>query len=95
MGGERRHAGTGPRWAARLALLVAAGALVLVLTAAGIDSLGLLVVGLAGLAVTAAALWWTLSRRGLVRALAAVLALLTPGAVLLAYSAVGLLWAVL
>ncbi|WP_446447276.1 diacylglycerol/lipid kinase family protein [Streptomyces chartreusis] len=95
VGGERRHAGTGPRWAARLALLVAAGALVLVLTAAGIDSLGLLVVGLAGLAVTAAALWWTLSRRGLVRALAAVLALLTPGAVLLAYSAVGLLWAVL
>ncbi|MFE6944202.1 diacylglycerol/lipid kinase family protein [Streptomyces chartreusis] len=95
MGGERRHAGTGPRWAARLALLVAAGALVLVLTAAGIDSLGLLAVGLAGLAVTAAALWWTLSRRGLVRALAAVLALLTPGAVLLAYSAVGLLWAVL
>ncbi|WP_412566602.1 diacylglycerol/lipid kinase family protein [Streptomyces chartreusis] len=93
--GERRHAGAGPRWAARLALLVAAGALVLVLTAAGIDSLGLLAVGLAGLAVTAAALWWTLSRRGLVRALAAVLALLTPGAVLLAYSAVGLLWAVL
>ncbi|MGI5408054.1 diacylglycerol/lipid kinase family protein [Streptomyces chartreusis] len=93
MGGERGSAG--PRWAARLALLVAAGALVLVLTAAGIDSLGLLAVGLAGLAVTAAALWWTLSRRGLVRALAAVLALLTPGAVLLAYSAVGLLWAVL
>ncbi|MCZ4605119.1 diacylglycerol kinase family protein [Streptomyces sp. Lzd4kr] len=78
-----------------MALLVAAGALVLVLTAAGIDSLGLLVVGLAGLAVTAAALWWTLSRRGLVRALAAVLALLTPGAVLLAYSAMGLLWVVL
>ncbi|MFD0435143.1 diacylglycerol/lipid kinase family protein [Streptomyces chartreusis] len=78
-----------------MALLVAAGALVLVLTAAGIDSLGLLVVGLAGLAVTAAALWWTLSQRGLVRALAAVLALLTPGAVLLAYSAMGLLWVVL
>ncbi|WP_435884604.1 diacylglycerol/lipid kinase family protein [Streptomyces chartreusis] len=93
--GERRHSGAGPRWAARLALLVAAGALVLVLTAAGIDSLGLLVVGLAGLAVTAAALWWTLSQRGLVRALAAVLALLTPGAVLLAYSAMGLLWVVL
>ncbi len=93
VGGERGSAR--PRWAARLALLVAAGALLLVLTAAGVSSLGLLVVGLAGLVVTAAALWWTLSRRGLVRALAAVLALLTPGAVLLAYSAVGLLWAVL
>ncbi|MFC5216805.1 diacylglycerol/lipid kinase family protein [Streptomyces coerulescens] len=103
MGGERRLGqASGPadrapagRWAARLALLVAAGALALVLAAAGVSSLGLLGVGLAGLVVTAAALWWTLSRRGLVRVLAAALALLTPGAVLLAYAIVGLLWAVL
>ncbi|MFE5815250.1 diacylglycerol/lipid kinase family protein [Streptomyces sp. NPDC056479] len=94
-GAAERPRGAGPRWTARLALIVAAGALVLVLTAAGVNSLGLLVVGLVGLGVTAAALWWTLSRRGLVRALAAVLALLTPGGVLLAYATVGLLWAVL
>ncbi|MFJ8631133.1 diacylglycerol/lipid kinase family protein [Streptomyces sp. NPDC093568] len=92
---DGRPRGTARRWTARLALLVALGALALLLTAAGVDSLALLLVGFAGLAVTAAALWWTLSRHGLSRALAATLALLTPGAVLLAYATVGLLWAVL
>ncbi|MER7371679.1 diacylglycerol/lipid kinase family protein [Streptomyces lanatus] len=80
---------------ARLALLVAAGAVALLLTVAGVESITLLVVGLVGVGVTVAALWWTLSRRGLLRALAAVLALLAPMAVLMAYSAVGMLWAVL
>ncbi|SDO20500.1 Diacylglycerol kinase family enzyme [Streptomyces sp. cf386] len=83
------------RWVARLALLVAAGAIALLLAAAGVRSLGLLAVGLAGLVATAAALWWALSRRGLARALAAALAVLLPLAVLLNYAAVGLLWAAL
>ncbi|MFG2548380.1 diacylglycerol/lipid kinase family protein [Streptomyces sp. NPDC048581] len=83
------------RWAARLALLVAVGAVALLLAAAGVRSLGLLAVGLAGLVATAAALWWALSRRGLARALAAALAALLPLAVLLNYAAVGLLWAAL
>ncbi|TXS42276.1 diacylglycerol kinase [Streptomyces sp. uw30] len=90
-----RSGAAGQRWTARLALLVAAGAIALLLTAAGVKSIALLLVGLAGLGATAAALWWTLSRRGLIRMLAAVLALLTPAAVLLAYSTVGLLWPVL
>ncbi|MEU9051741.1 diacylglycerol kinase family protein [Streptomyces sp. NPDC048384] len=105
MGGTRKPAGTSgtagrrraaaQRWAARLALLVAAAAIAVLLAAAGIKSLALLAVGLAGLAATAAALWWALSRRGLARLLAAVLAALLPIAVLLNYAVVGLLWAAL
>ncbi|MFJ7073006.1 diacylglycerol/lipid kinase family protein [Streptomyces sp. NPDC098781] len=94
-GAAEHRQGAASRWSARLALLVAAGALALLLTVAGVNSFAVLAVGIAGLGVTAAALWWTLSRRGLVRALAAVLALLVPTAVLLAYATVGLLWAVL
>ncbi|WP_370257301.1 hypothetical protein [Streptomyces sp. V4I8] len=105
MGGTRKPLRTpGPadrpragarRWAARLALLVAAGAIALLLTAAGGRSLALLVVGLAGLAATAAALWWTLARHGAARAVAAALAALVPLAVLVSYAAAGLLWVVL
>lgn len=105
MGGTRKPAGTSgtagrrraaaQRWAARLALLVAAGAIALLLATAGVRSLALLAVGLAGLVATAAALWWALSRRGPARVLAAALAALLPISVLLAYAAVGLLWAVL
>ncbi|MGF0171884.1 diacylglycerol/lipid kinase family protein [Streptomyces sp. Marseille-Q5077] len=105
MGGTRKPAGTSgtadrpraaaQRWAARLALLVAAAAIAVLLAAAGIKSLALLAVGFAGLAATAAALWWALSRRGAARLLAAVLAILLPVAVLLNYAAVGLLWATL
>ncbi|MFE0251142.1 diacylglycerol/lipid kinase family protein [Streptomyces sp. NPDC059010] len=83
------------RWAARLALLVAAAAIALLLASAGVRSLTLLVVGVAGLAATAAALWWALSRHGTARALAAALAVLLPLAVLVGYATVGLLWAVL
>ncbi|WP_328428007.1 diacylglycerol/lipid kinase family protein [Streptomyces sp. NBC_00443] len=105
MGGTRKPAGTSGtadrpraaahRWAARLALLVAAAAIAVLVAAAGIRSLAVLAVGLAGLAATAAALWWALSRRGPVRLLAAALAALLPIAVLLNYAAVGLLWAAL
>ncbi|MFE7272138.1 diacylglycerol/lipid kinase family protein [Streptomyces sp. NPDC057623] len=105
MGGTRKPVRTsGPadrpraaarRWAARLALLVAAGAIALLLAVAGVRSLALLVVGLAGLAATAAALWWTLARHGAARAVAAALAVLVPLAVLVAYATVGLLWVVL
>ncbi|WP_369270808.1 diacylglycerol kinase family protein [Streptomyces sp. R11] len=105
MGGTRKPAGTSgtadrpraaaQRWAARLALLVAAAAIAVLLAAAGIRSLALLAVGFAGLAATAAALWWALSRRGLARLLAAALAALLPIAVLLNYAVVGLLWAAL
>ncbi|MFI0354952.1 diacylglycerol/lipid kinase family protein [Actinomadura sp. 9N407] len=65
------------------------------LLAAGFKSIVLLGMGIAGLAVTAAALWWVLTRRSVVRVLAAVLAVLVPVAVLIYYIALGLLWAVL
>ncbi|MFE2266668.1 diacylglycerol/lipid kinase family protein [Streptomyces griseosporeus] len=84
-----------PKWWARLSLLVAAAAIAFLLAVAGARSLTLLGLGVAGLAATAAALWWTLSHHGLLRVLAATLAALLPLAVLVHYAAVGLLWATL
>ncbi|NUP16750.1 MAG: diacylglycerol kinase [Streptomyces sp.] len=78
-----------------MALLVAAAAIAVLLASDGVRSLTLLCVGAAGLAATAAALWWALSRHGPTRALAAALAVLLPLAVLVGYATVGLLWAVL
>ncbi len=65
------------------------------LAAAGFRALTLLLLGAAGIAVTAAALWWALSRRGAARIPAAALAVAAPVAVLLRYVVLGLLWAVL
>jgi diacylglycerol kinase family enzyme len=55
------------RWAARGALMTAAAALVTPLVIAGVLSLVLLVIAVAGFAIVAAGLWWLLSHRGLVR----------------------------
>ncbi|MDF2264895.1 diacylglycerol kinase family protein [Streptomyces coacervatus] len=74
---------------------MATAAIALLLAAAGAKSVALLLVGLAGLAVTAAAVWWALTHHGLLRVLAAVLAAVVPLAVLLYYAAVDLLWAAL
>lgn len=65
------------------------------LLSAGLRGITLLGAGFAGLAVTAAAAWWVLTRRGVVRMLAVALAVAAPVAVLVFYIAVGLLWAVL
>jgi diacylglycerol kinase family enzyme len=53
------------------------------------------VVAIAGLAVTAAGLWWALSRRGLVRVLAIALAVAAQAAVIGVFVAVTLFWVVL
>ncbi|MFF4359922.1 diacylglycerol/lipid kinase family protein [Streptomyces sp. NPDC001604] len=90
-----RRPGTAQRWTARLALLVATAAIALLLAAAGVRSIALLLVGLAGLAVTAAAVWWALTHHGLLRALSSTLASLVPLAVLLYYATLHLLWAAL
>ncbi|MER5603923.1 diacylglycerol kinase family protein [Streptomyces sp. NPDC002265] len=87
--GQHRQA-----WAARGALAAAAAAALLPLVYGGLGGLVLLAVGLLGLAVTAAALWWTLSRRGVVRAAAMVLAAATPVVVVTLFVAVGLLWVI-
>ncbi|MFF5446463.1 diacylglycerol/lipid kinase family protein [Streptomyces sp. NPDC012888] len=80
---------------ARLSLLSGAAALVVMLVFAGFRSLPLVVVGLAGLCLTAAAVWLVLAHRGPVRWLAAFLLVAAPVAVVVWYLRAGLLWVVL
>ncbi|MFE1251528.1 diacylglycerol/lipid kinase family protein [Streptomyces sp. NPDC058735] len=82
------------RWAARGALAAAASAVLMPLVAGGLLGLLLLVAGLAGLALTAAALWWVLSRRGVLRIAAATLALVAPVGLVILFAAANLLWVV-
>ncbi|MCX4907490.1 diacylglycerol kinase family protein [Streptomyces sp. NBC_00878] len=84
-----------PRWAARVAVIAAIGAITVLLLFAGFDSLLLVLVGAAGLAVTAAGLWWALVHTGPVRVLGGALALAAPAAVVVLYVRAGLLWVVL
>jgi diacylglycerol kinase family enzyme len=84
------------RWLARLALVAAAAAVLVAPLAAGPrQSLALVRVGWAGLALTAAGVWWALAHRGPVRWLAAALAVAAPLTVLVLYRSRGLLWVVL
>ncbi|WP_050502161.1 diacylglycerol/lipid kinase family protein [Streptomyces monomycini] len=80
------------RWLARASLAAAAAAVLVLGVFAGIRTFALVGVGFAGLAVTAAAVWWTLSRRGVLRVLAALLALAAPAWVLLEYTGARLAW---
>ncbi|MET7601234.1 diacylglycerol kinase family protein [Streptomyces avermitilis] len=82
------------RWAARGSLAAAVLAVVLPVVSAGVGSLLLVGVGLLGAVVTAAALWWVLTRRGVVRAAAAVLAVGSPVGVIVLFHAAQLLWVV-
>jgi diacylglycerol kinase family enzyme len=84
------------RWLARLALVAAAAAVLVAPVVAGLrQSLALVLVGLAGLALTLAGVWWALAHRGLVRWLAVALAVAAPLVVLVLYASRGLLWVVL
>src|SRR6266705_746031 len=83
------------RWLARLSLAAAAAAVLVLLAVAGAKSLALVAVGAAGLAVTAAGVWWTLSRRGVLRLLAVALVVAAPVAVLVLYVLAHLAWLVL
>jgi len=83
------------RWGARLALAAGTAAVLVLLVVAGLRSVALVGVGLAGLAATAAGVWWVLARRGAVRVLALLLTTAAPVAVLVLYAAAGLLWVVL
>ncbi|GAA3388326.1 hypothetical protein GCM10020369_34070 [Cryptosporangium minutisporangium] len=82
------------RWLARSAFLAAAACLVLPLAVAGVRSVGLLLIGLGGAALTLAAGWWFLSRRGVLRWVAAGVLLVTPLAVAAWYIRAELLWVV-
>ena len=84
------------RWQARLALVAAAAAVLVAPLVAGFGKgLALALVGLAGLALTLAGVWWALTHKGLVRWLAVALAVLAPLVVLILYTSRDLLWVVL
>ncbi|MDH6629672.1 diacylglycerol kinase family enzyme [Streptomyces sp. LBL] len=96
--GEAGPAGTdnavrAARGLARLALLCVAGAVAAVVVGAGSGRWLILLLGLAGLAVTGAGLWWALAHRRAARLLGALLALAAPVCVLVLYAVSGL-WAV-
>ena len=84
------------RWLARLALVAAAAAVLVPPLVAGFrQSIALVLVGLIGLALTAAGVWWALTNRGLIRWLAVAVAVLAPLVVLVLYTSRDLLWVVL
>jgi diacylglycerol kinase family enzyme len=84
------------RWLARLALVAASAAVLVAPVVAGVrQSLALVLVGLAGLALTLAGVWWALTNKGLVRGLAIALAAAAPVTVLILYTRARLTWVVL
>ena len=83
-------------WQARLALVAAAAAVLVAPLVAGFGKgLALVLVGLAGLSLAVAGVWWALTHKGLVRWLAVAVAVAAPLVVLVLYTSRGLLWVVL
>jgi len=80
------------RWLARLSLLLACLAVVILVVFAGARSFAMLAVALAGAVVTLGAAYLFLSRRGMVRWLSLVVVVLAPIGVLIAHAVAGLLW---
>ncbi|OSP35611.1 diacylglycerol kinase, partial [Streptomyces sp. 13-12-16] len=79
------------RWAARGALAAAALAVAAPLVYGGLRGLLLLVCGIAGMGLSAAAVWWTLTLRGPLRWVSALIAVCVPAG-LIALFAVTLFW---
>ena len=79
-------------WLARLAIVLAAGALVVLLVFAGVHSIGLIGFTAAGICVTVACVYWFLARRGVVRWTALTFAVLAPVAVAAIFATRGVLW---
>ncbi|MFD5427653.1 diacylglycerol/lipid kinase family protein [Streptomyces sp. NPDC127084] len=80
------------RWTARFAIMAAFTAVVLFVLVAGLRGIALVAVVVVGTAVTGAALWWALTRRGPARVCAMVLAVVAPVAVIWLGLTSGLLW---
>jgi diacylglycerol kinase family enzyme len=80
------------RWLARLAFAALIAAVAVLAAAGALRSITALLVGLAGLAVSCAAAWWVIARRGLVRWLAAALLVAVPAGVITVWVLAGLLW---
>jgi diacylglycerol kinase family enzyme len=84
------------RWLARGAVVAVAASVLVPLLAIGFRaSVAVIIVGVVGLAVMAASVWWALTHKGIVRWLAVVLAALSALVVLILYTSRGLLWVVL
>jgi len=80
----------GAGWA-RLALLALLGSALVPLVAAGLRSVLWALLGVAGLALAAVGVWWTLAHTGVVRALGVALSVTAPVVVLAAYATADLL----
>jgi len=90
--GQERPGTAGQRWLARLAVLSAAAAIVIVPVVAELRSLAMLAVGLAAVAVSIASAYLFLARRGLLRWLSLAVFALTPIAVIVVYAFYSLIW---
>jgi diacylglycerol kinase family enzyme len=92
------HSSPGPaatrsqRWLARLSLVLACLAVVVIVALAGLASFAMVGVGLAGAVVTLGAAYLFLSRRGVLRWVSGAVAVLTPIAVIVVHAVAGLLW---
>ncbi|MGZ4432040.1 MAG: diacylglycerol kinase family protein [Trebonia sp.] len=80
------------RWLARLSFLLAFLAVAVVVAFAGLKSVAMLGVGLAGAAVSLATAFLVLSRRGVLRWLSLAVFVLAPITVIVVYALAGLLW---
>ena len=80
------------RWLARLSFLLAGVAIVILLLFAGLRSVAMLAVGLAAAAVSLAAAFLFLSRRGIRRWLSLAVFVLAPIAVIVVFAFRGVLW---
>ena len=84
------------RWLARGAIVAAAASVLVPLLGIGWQaSLAVIIVGVVGLGVIGASVWWALTHKGIVRWLAIVLAVLAALAVLILYTSRELVWVVL
>jgi diacylglycerol kinase family enzyme len=84
------------RWLARGAIVAAAASIVVPLLAIGFQaSLATVVIGVVGMGLIGASVWWALTHKGIVRWLAVVLAVLVAIAVLILYTSRELIWVVL
>lgn len=76
---------------ARLALLLLLASVLVPLTVAGLRSVFWALAGLAGLALAAVGVWWTLAHTGVTRVLGVALSVIAPATVLALYAAFGML----
>ena len=84
------------RWLARGALAAAGAAVLVPLAAIGFRaSFALVLVGMVGLGLTAAGVWWALTHRGLARGMAIALVVAAPVTILVMYTRARLTWVVL